>query len=213
MFPPLFDDNEDQEVLDYIHKNEKMLRKTFNEKLETLEKTLEVMVAGVNEAKRQKLKSLECVWNFSGYINSTSFDLAVTGEALMFESNQWKKRYYGRMASVNIFEACLDIPNMTGKAFRKEASKLQGGEEFLVLLGSKIKKLKKFQSENSAWLKKVRLYCAAHREQDLSKQLDVMFNMSPTKILKIMAEFDALLNEFGEVTQVGINLLPSRTVA
>ena len=213
MFPSLFDKNEDVNVLDYINTNEKMLRKTFSDKLETLEKTLEVMSAGVSETKRQKNKPLEYVWNLAGYVNSTSFDLAVTGEALMFEKNQWKKRYYARMAAVNIYEACLDIPNMTGKEFRKEASKLEGGDDFLVSLGSKVKKIRKFQSEHAAWLKNIRLCCAAHREQDLSKQLEVVFNISPTKVLEIMAEFDALLNEIGKISEVGINLIPTRTVA
>jgi len=213
MFPSLYDQNENSDVDNYINDNQQSLRLRFSSKIETIEKTLEVVYAGVLEAKKQKNKPCEHTWNFAGYINIVSLDLAVAGEALMFEKNQWKKRYHSRMASVNIYEACLDIPNMTGKDFRSEVAKLHGGDEFLKSLGQVTKKIKKFQSDNAAWLKKIRLCCSAHRNQNLDTQLKVVFNISPTKALKLMADFDVLLNEFGKVSQIGISLLPSNKIA
>ncbi len=119
MFPSLFDDSsEDSELETLIFKNEKSLRKKFNSKFTTLEKTLEVIAVGVKEAKKQKLRPAIHIWNIAGYINTCSFDLAVSGEALMFERDPWKKRYFSRMIAINIYEATKDIPNMAGKEFR-----------------------------------------------------------------------------------------------
>lgn len=214
MFESLFDHSkEDKDLNSLISQNEKKLRKDFHNKLITLEKTLEVIAAGLKEAKKQKLRNVELIWNAAGYINTCSFDLAVTGEALMFEKDAWKRRYYSRMAAVNIFEASLDIPKITGKEFRAEVSQLSGGSEFIEELDSKLKKINKFKTNNSAWLKDVRVCCAAHRDNDLSEQLRVIFEISPTKVLKVMAEFDALLNELGPTLQKGMNLLPEKNNA
>lgn len=211
MFPSLFDySNEDIKLNGLINENEDSLRESFKTKFITLEKTLEVIASGLKEAKKQKLKPVIYIWNIAGYINTCSFDLAVTGESLMFEHDAWKKRYYSRMAAVNIYEASMDIPNMVGKEFRVQAQGLPGGDEFISELGTKVKKVNKFKSNHASWLKDIRLCCAAHRDQELSEQLRVVFEISPTKVLKVMAEFDSLLNELGIVLQSGMNLLPKR---
>lgn len=104
MFDSLFDhSNEDQNLFIYISKNEKQLRADFQNKLILPEKTLEVIAAGLKEAKKQKLSNVEKIWNVAGYVNTCSFDLAVAGEALMFEQNSWKRRYYSRIAAINIY--------------------------------------------------------------------------------------------------------------
>lgn len=211
MFDSLFDhSNEDQELIAFIERNEERLRELFRNKLITLEKTLEVIAAGLKEAKKQKLHNIELIWNAAGYVNTCSFDLAVTGEALMFERDAWKRRYYSRMAAVNIYEASLDLLKITGKEFRSEICGLPGGSGFVEELGNKLKKVNKFRANNSAWLKDVRVCCAAHRDNNLSEQLRVVFEISPTKVLKVMAEFDALLNELGPIFQKGMNLLPAK---
>ena len=209
MFPPLYKENEDQEIIAFIQNNESSLRESWKGKCETLERTLEVISEGVKEAKRQKIKSVEFIWNLAGYINTVSFDLAVAGESLMFENDSWKRRYYSRMAAVNIFEASLDLPNMAGRKFRKEVATLPNGDEFIKHLGAKLKKVSKFKSENSGWLKEIRIYCSAHRDQDLGEQLRIVFDISPAKILRVMAEFDNILNELGNILQSGMNLFPA----
>ena len=211
IFYSLFDHlSEDQQVNQFIYQNEERLREDFLKKFITLEKTLEVISARLREAKKQNLYNVELIWNAAGYINTCSFDLAVAGEALMFERDAWKRRYYSRMAAVNIYEASLDIPKIVGKEFRYEVCKLPRGSEFIEELGSTLKKFNKFRINNSAWLKDVRVCCAAHRDKDISEQLRVIFEISPTKVLKIMAEFDALLNELGSIFQKGMNLLPEK---
>lgn len=213
-FDSVFDhSNEDQELIALISQNEKQLKDDFRSKLITLEKTLEIIAAGLKEARAQKLHNLEMIWNAAGYVNTCSFDLAVTGEALMFEEDSWKRRYFSRMAAVNIYEASLDLPKITGRKFRFEVSKLPGGTEFVDELGVKLKKINKFRINNAAWLKDIRVCCAAHRDNDLSEQLRVVFEISPTKVLKVAAEFDALLNELGSVLQKGMNILPGKSHA
>ncbi len=207
MYPSLFDNsNEDLDLNVLLVKNEKSLRKKFKTKFITLEKTLEVIAASVKEAKKQKLKPAIHIWNTAGYINTCSFDLAVAGEALLFEQDPWKKRYYSRMIAVNIYEASKDIPNMVGKEFRIQMSSLTGGKEFIEELGKMVKKINKFKSNHSSWLKDIRLCCAAHRDQELGEQLRIVFEISPTKVMKVMAEFDALLNDLGAAVQIGLDL-------
>lgn len=212
MFPSLFDHSkEDGDVIKYIAENEAYLRKAFSDKLVKLEKTLEVIAAGTKEAEKQNLKPVAQIWNISGYINTCSLDLAVTGEALMFEADPWKRRYYARMGAVNVYEASLDIPKMVGKEFRSMTLTLPGGDQFLEELSKKIKKFNNFRSHHASWLKDIRVCCAAHRDQQLSEQLRIVFEIGPTKTLKIMAEFDSLLNELGALFQTGMHLLPKNT--
>ena len=78
-------------------------------------------------------------------------------------------------------------------------------------MGVKIKKIGKFKSNHASWLKDIRLCCSAHRDQQLAEQLRIVFEIEPTKVLKIMAEFDILLNELGVIIQSGMELLPERT--
>lgn len=210
MFPDLYADNEDKDVIDFIKRNERSLRDSWKHKLKVLEGTLQVVAEGVKEANRQKLKPVELIWNLAGYVNAVAFDLAVTGELLMFERDQWKRRCFARMAAVNVYESSLDLPNMTGKEFRKEVLALPDSENFLELLGLKIKKIGKFKVSHQSWLKEIRLFCAAHRDQQLGNQLRVVFEISPTKVLRVMAEFDGLLVELGQVLQDGMKLLPKK---
>lgn len=79
-------------------------------------------------------------------------------------------------------------------------------------MDAKLKKFNKFRTNNAAWLKDIRVCFAAHRDNDLGEQLRVVFEISPTKVLKVMAEFDALLNELGSILQKGLNLLPEKII-
>lgn len=211
MFPSLFDNtNEDKNIIQYISHNQESLKIDIKNKLTTLEKTLEVIAAGVKEAKRKNLPAVEKIWNMAGYINTCSLDLAVVGEALMFETDSWKKRYYARMGAVNMYEATVDIPKMIGKDFRSMVLTLPDGDKFIEHLTKKLKNLNNFKVNHALWLKDIRVCCAAHRDQQLSEQLRIVFEISPTKVLTLIAEFDSLLNELGVSFQIGMKLLPAK---
>ncbi|MHB8151201.1 MAG: hypothetical protein ACYDIB_13685, partial [Desulfobulbia bacterium] len=209
MFPSLFDlSSEDKEVNGFILENRDSLAIQFSKKRVKLEKTLEVIAAGVRETQKQRVLPMEHIWNAAGYINTCSFDLAVAGEALILEDDYWKRRYFSRMAAINIYEASIDIPNIVGKEFRTEVARLPDGEGFLKGLGQEIKKLHTFRAAHALWLKDIRVCCAAHRDKALREQLRIVFEISPTKVLRVMAEFDALLNELGALFQQGMELMP-----
>ena len=74
------------------------------------------------------------------------------------------------MAAINMYEASNDIPKMTGKEFRLQAKSLLDGNDFIETLGKEVKKINTFKSNNASWLKYIRLYCAAHRDQGLGEK-------------------------------------------
>lgn len=99
---------------------------------------------------------------------------------------------------------------MVGKTFRLSALSLPGGDEFIKLIGQNIKKLTKFKNDYAPLLKDIRIAFAAHRDNDLSQQLRIVYELNPNKVALLMAEFDSILNELGSTLQKGMNLLPSK---
>ncbi|EON88747.1 hypothetical protein [Plesiomonas shigelloides] len=148
-------------------------------------------------------------WNCLGYVNTCLLDLSVAAEQIIFNSDPWKKRYHARMAALNIYEASLDIPNMFGKEFRLSFKSVDRGEIFLKSLGLEVKKANKFKSEHASKLKNVRLNMAAHREQKMSEQLKIIFNLDPIEMLKLITEFSIILQDLELVLTKGTKLVKS----
>ncbi|MFA0251145.1 hypothetical protein AB4480_16805 [Vibrio sp. 10N.261.45.A4] len=207
MIPKIYCEIEDQNLIEFINENDTEFRSDFKVQFDSLEKKLELISFALQATSEMDRPHLYKIWNLLGYINTCLFDLAVTAESIMFESNQWKKRYHSRMAVLNMYEASLDVPNMFGKDFRLSLKGVDGGESFLVSLGVVIKRFNKFKSDNAAWLKNIRLNMAAHRDQILDEQLAVVFTIDPMNILKSMTEFSLVLKDLEETLNKGTHLV------
>ncbi|WP_020674483.1 hypothetical protein [Geopsychrobacter electrodiphilus] len=198
------DSTEADELYALINQNAAKLKKDWKGKLETLEKTLQVIASGRETAEKLSLPDVEKIWNVSGYINVCSFDLAIIGEKLMFEPDMWQKRFYARHAAVILYEASQDLPKIINKEFRESVLKMFPEEQILEEINPVIKEINKFKKENHHQLKDIRIVCSAHRHNELDEQLRIVFNLQPVEILKLCGEFDRLLCQLGGVLQIAL---------
>jgi hypothetical protein len=127
--------------------------------------------------------------------------MSVVGELLMFEEEEWKSRYHVRSACVLIYEALADLPNVLGGKYRREVLRLPTGQALLNEIALAQKAFSKLRGEQSAGLKEIRSYVGAHRDNSAWEQLRVIFDLQPSKVLRLSAEFDAALNLLGQKTQ------------
>ncbi|MDF4588337.1 hypothetical protein P3544_19455 [Vibrio parahaemolyticus] len=207
MFPNIYSEIKDRELASFIADNIGDFKSDFEFEFDSLERKLGMISLALNTAKEINKAHLNNTWNLLGYVNTCLFDLAVTSEAIMFESDPWKKRYHARMAILNMYEAAQDLPNMFGKGFRDSFDGVNGGQEFLLSLGRAVKKVNKFKSTNAVSLKSVRLNMAAHRDQNLDEQLKVVFNIDPIEVLKLMTEFGLIIKELEQSLNNGVHLV------
>jgi len=203
MLPLYGPDTEDEkEIRAFVQEHNEELRGNWREKQQHDEELLVVMKNALFEARAKGLTKVESIWNAVAYITLVSYDMAVLGELQMFEESEWKRRFHARSAAILIFEALDDLPDLLGKGFRQSTMMLPDGENLLRDVNKAQKKLSRIRNDHSSELKEIRNYMGAHRDHSAYGQLNVVFDLQPSRIFRLSADFDAALNTLGTASQV-----------
>ena len=196
----------DQFLSENIQKQKESLQLKFLKNFETQEKTLELLINGINHAKFNEFEDTKFIWNIAAFINIISFDFKIVGQDLMFAENEWQKRYYARQACLIIYESINDFFDLLGKDFRKLITANICNEIIENELKSIKKELNSFKANNFEKLKEIRNVVIAHRDNDSLKQINSIQNISWSETIGLVTNYDKILNQLGQVFQKLINI-------
>jgi hypothetical protein len=196
----------DKLLEDNIKANKLILIKSFENNFNIQENTLELFVNGIKHSDSNRFYDKKLIWNLAGFINIVSFDLKIIGKDLTFAESEYQKRLYCRIACLVIYEAINDIFKLLGRDFNKLFTGKILNKEIEQQLKIIRQNLNLYKSTNFEKLKAIRNVAIAHRDIDLLKQIEQIENINWSEIIKLLTEFDKILNALGSTLQQIINI-------
>ena len=184
-----------------IKESQNELEKDFNNNFDIQEKTLSVIVGGLEHANFNKFSAASTVWNISGYLNLVSYDLKIIGRDLMFAEKDWQRKLYARQAYLLIYESMNDFLQLLGKPLREAVSHFSDAEICKEKIQTIAKKMNTFKAERENTLKLVRHTAIGHRDKDMLVQLQAIQSIGWLEATQILSQYDAIVRELGAVCQ------------
>jgi hypothetical protein len=184
-----------------IKKGRAGLEKDYAKNFETQEKTLSIIVSGLEHANHNKFTTASTVWNISGYINLISYDLKIISRDLTFAGKDWEKRLYARQAFLLIYESMNDLLRLLGKNLLNEINQFSDAEAYKQKVKTITSRLNEFKAEYEPVIKVVRHNTIAHRDTDMLVQLKAIQSIKWVEAIKIVTKFDGILSDLGGVCQ------------
>ncbi|WCL50658.1 hypothetical protein [Leptospira sp. GIMC2001] len=157
------------------------LKRNFNRKFKNLEKTLSLIHDANSFTLNNKLVYHNTIWNFAGFVNICSYDLAVAGYEMLFTNHHWKRVYFARQAALIIFEASEDIPQLMGRKLRTAISTLPNSQSLIAELNQINANFTDYKREKRASLERIRHFTIGHRDHDMEDVMEIILNNLPPK--------------------------------
>jgi len=148
-------------------------------------------------SKNNGWKDMEYIWNVGGFILTTSLDLKISGEGIVFSNEYGKKEYYIKNSCVIIYEFLEDIEQLLGKKFIDILTRFKISQDLMNELREKKKVLSNIKKEHNRSLKNIRKIIGAHRDHNFLLQLETNNNLKDVAFLNLISIFDSALNELG----------------
>lgn len=157
------------------------------------------------ETQKNVFDDNKLIWNMSGFVNLISIDVKTIQLGMYFVETEWHKRFYARQICTIMYESSKDIFELLGKNFKDLVSKRIDITSFELELKNIRFRLNQFQSNNSTYLHTVRNNTAAHKDQDVLNQLNIIININWASIIETTMEFESIINDLGAFLQKLIN--------
>ena len=116
-----------------------------------------------------------------------------------------------KAAYTSIYETSKNIIDSTAKVIKFIVSNYANVD--CATLKDRRKELTKFRENNADTLKNIRNTISAHRDKDVTVQIDMIENVHLSDALQLISEYEHILNELGgavsPIKQLGISRLQS----
>ena len=188
-----------------IKKGRKELENNFNNNFDIQEKTLSIIVGGLEHANFNSFTTASIIWNISGYLNLVSYDIKIIGRDLMFAEKDWQRKLHARQAYLLIYESMNDFLELLGKPLRKAISEFADADIYRQEVQAIASQMNKFKAEHESTIKSVRHSAIGHRDKDMLTQLQAIQSISWLEATRILSKYDAIVRELGVVCQQLIN--------
>lgn len=211
----------DRFLLKRIEENRKELRHKVDSTLQVEQACLEEIVKGIKHcktnitqcnkildkaslslipvwtAKKDAFKDNLIIWNTMGLIQMASIEMKQYTKRLSADNDSWELQDAIKTAYIAIYETSDKLIKNTGKIMKFINSNFPSYDS------SALKEVKKclaiFREDNAGELKHVRNNVAAHRDNDVCKQLDISENLHLSDAVKFVVEYGNIINELGTV--------------
>lgn len=211
----------DRFLLKRIEENRKELRHNLDSTLQVEQACLEEIMKGIKHcktnitqcnkildkaslslipvwtAKKDAFKDNLLIWNTMGLIQMASIEMKQYTKRLSADNNSWELQDAIKSAYIAIYETSEKVIKNTGKIMKFINSNFSSYD------CSALKEVKKslamFREDNAGELKHVRNNVAAHRDNDVCKQLDITENLHLSDAVKLVVEYGNIINELGTV--------------
>jgi hypothetical protein len=91
--------------------------------------------------------------------------------------------------AVLLYGGAEDIPSVFGKTYRNALRELGLGKSWFDALNSATAELNEFKRDHAEFLKEIRNYVGAHREQDAVRQLVILEKLGHMEVYHLAAKF------------------------
>lgn len=211
----------DRFLLKRIEENRKELRHNLDSTLQVEQACLEEIMKGIKHcktnitqcnkildkaslslipvwtAKKDAFKDNLLIWNTMGLIQMASIEMKQYTKRLSADNNSWELQDAIKSAYIAIYETSEKLIKNTGKIMKFINSNFPSYDS------SALKEVKKclaiFREDNAGELRHVRNNVAAHRDNDVCKQLDITENLHLSDAVKLVVEYGNIINELGTV--------------
>jgi len=146
-------------------------------------------------AKQKKSSENVILWNIYGFFNMLQYYLTSVGYSLVFEDKPWQKVYIARQVTLIMYEAFKDLPEILGKYYKQIFDGVEIAKPYLETLTVYKKEFESLKNENNVYLREIRMNVSAHRDQDIDTQLEVIRNIDPYRVIRIMFDFEKILRK------------------
>jgi len=141
------------------------------------------------EAVTHGLKNHAVIYNAGLFVVLLEQDLSAYSTALYYANSKYHQQFAARGMAVLLYEGAEDIPTVFGKNYREALRDLQLADSWLQALNASIAGFNKFKQEHTTFLKDIRNYVGAHREQNSLAQLKVLENLDHMAVYRLGATF------------------------
>lgn len=174
---------------------EKQFIKTKNNLIEMIELTKRV----IEDAENKNWMDIKEIWNTIGNILYISYDFKLIIEQLCKKTEKDIETLFLRFACIHLYESSKNITDLLGSNFSKEVVKIGVSNEIISELSEIRKKLHGFFEEHKDDFGLIRNTISAHRDKQFLTFYDIFTSLENIPIMRIVFEFDNLLNEAGIV--------------
>jgi len=126
----------------------------------------------------------------------------------------YQQNYYARQTALLCFEILSDISEHNGEKYSKLFIEIIDNDSINARAKSIRKNLNKIRNDNEKRLKDIRDFTAAHREHDMTKQIDIINEMNNDEIMKFAFHYmkeieilNKLMNDVVKYIQEDCSLL------
>mgnify|MGYP001557504471 CR=1 FL=1 len=171
------------------------LNRNARRKFDVLESAIDTLQQERARALKHGAAAFAGVLDASLFVTLLSFDLTVLTLDHAQELRESRQNFYSRQLCMLLFEALEDLPSVFGKEFREALRAITDHPRVRDQLNGHMKSIDVLRRSYSAELKEIRLFAAAHREQDAFRQLEVIRKVDDRRVGRIARELDAILHE------------------
>lgn len=208
-------------LLKHIEENREELKHNLDSTLQVEQACLEEIVKGIRHcktnithcnkvldkaslsvmpvwtAKKEAFTDNLTIWNTLGHIQMASIEMKQYTKRLSADNDSWEQQDAIKSAYIAIYETSEKLIKNTGKIMKFINSNFPSYDYSAL---KEVKKcLAKFREDNADELKLVRNNVAAHRDNDVCKQLDISENLHLSDAVKLVVEYGNIINELGTI--------------
>lgn len=141
------------------------------------------------DAETHGLKNHAVIYNAGLFVVLLEQDLSAYSTALYYANSKYHQQFAARGMAVLLYEGAEDIPTVFGKNYREALRDLQLADSWLQALNTSTAGFNKFKQEHATFLKDIRNYVGAHREQNALAQLKVLESLDHMAVYRLGATF------------------------
>lgn len=183
---------------DELIKDRKSFENRFLERYKVLNSNILLTENIKSLAKQKESPENIIIWNIYGFLNMLQYDLTSAGYNLVFENKPWQKIYYARQVILIMYEAFKDLPEILGKYYKQIFNGIDKVKSYLETLKGYKKEFELLSDKNKYFLQHTRMNVSAHRDQDIDKQLQVIRDIDPYRVIRIMFDFEKILRNIAK---------------
>lgn len=159
----------------------------------------------IYEAKKSAFKVNLTIWNALGHIQMTSIEMKEYLKRLSVEDvDDWEQRAVIKSAYTAIYETSKKLVDATGEII-KFIKDYFPSYDYVAFTGVR-KELTKFREENAVELTRVRKGIDAHRDVEISVQIDIIERLHLSEAVQLITNYGNIVNKLGNVTSPIIKL-------
>jgi hypothetical protein len=175
------------------------INKIFKKKADYYEEVIEAFQVFRSGAYGTNLELLKWLDDFCLFTIFSLYDLWILQCDYEKSTKKYQQNYYARQTALLCFELLSDVPQILNENFQKLLLEKISNKDINERAKLIRKKLNQMRNEKESELKNIRDLVAAHRDHDISRQIETINSMDNKKIIQFAFDYMKLIEELGSL--------------